>query len=140
MNIKRPRNLAFLCILSFIGGGFNLLSNFFFYAFNEQIIELINNGTFNALYGEDLDMSFFIGINRNYFLLQILLFTASIIGVYFMWQLKSLGFNIYVTVQILLLILSEIYISGQPFPLIPILLSLVFILLYFKNLRDLGRI
>lgn len=137
--IKRPDQLTFLCVLSFVGGGASILSNFLIYSMFDQIKEYFKDGSTQKLFGTEIDMGFFLSINPNFFLWQLLLFSLSIIGVYLMWNLKQHGFHIYSVSQILLLIIPEIYIPSLPFPLFEILLTVVFILLYFKNLKIIGK-
>jgi hypothetical protein len=40
----------------------------------------------------------------------------------------------YAIAQILILIVQQVYLPSLPFPLIPFLLTLTFILLYYRNL------
>lgn len=133
---KRPEFLKFLCIISFLGGGLSLVTYGFMYFYFEEWVIAFNEGQFDELMGT-LDMEaieVFLNVNSNFFLFQALLFGLSILGVYNMWKLKKLGFHMYSIAQILLLITQQVYLPSLPFPLIPFLLTLTFILLYARNL------
>jgi hypothetical protein len=106
-----------------------------YFYFDEWVIAF-KDGQFDEFFG-NLDMQaveVFLNINRNFFLFQTLLFGLSFFGVYYMWKLKKAGFHMYSIAQILILIVQQVYMPSLPFPLIPFLLTLTFILLYFKNL------
>lgn len=136
---ERPKQLTLLCVLSFVGGGASLLSNLFLYSAFDKITEYLQNGTTQKILGTEIDMSFIISINPDFFLWQMVLFSISIYGVILMWNFKMYGFHIYSVSQILLLILPEIYVPSLPFPLLEISITIVFILLYFKNLKIVER-
>ena len=52
-----------------------------------------------------------------------------------MWNLKKIGFHFYTIAQILLIIVSRVYMPQLPFPLFEIMISLVFITFYARNLK-----
>jgi len=136
---ERPKQLTLLCVLSFVGGGASVLSNLFLYSAFDQIKEYLQGGNTQKILGTEIDMGFIISINPDFFLWQIVLFSFSIYGVFLMWNFKMYGFHIYSVSQILLLIMPEIYVPSLPFPLLEISITVVFILLYFKNLRIVGQ-
>lgn len=139
-NIERPPQLTLLCILSFIAGGLSIIGNLYIYGFYDQIINLIKEGNIPQLFGEDMDFSFLADISQAYFLWLVLLNVSSVIGVFLIWKLNPIGFHVYTLSEILILIIPEIYIPGRPFPFFDILITLVFVLLYFKNLKLIGRL
>jgi hypothetical protein len=139
-DVQRPAQLTLLCILSFIAGGFSILGNLYFYAFQDQIIILVENGFFQQFLDGNTTLDFLKDVSSNFFLWQFIANATSVIGVFLMWKLNSQGFHIYAISQIILILIPEIYLPGLPFPILDILLSLVFVLLYFKNLRSIGKI
>jgi hypothetical protein len=136
---ERPQQLTILCIFSFIGGGASLLSNFMIYSLFDQFKEYFKDGATQKILGSEIDMGFILNIDPNFFLGQIIFYSFSILGVFFMWKGSMKGFHIYSISQILLLIIPEIYVPSLPFPLFEILLTIVFILLYFKNLKSIEK-
>ncbi len=139
-NFQRPAQLTLLCILSFVAGGFSILGNLYFYAFQDQIVTLVESGFFQQFLDGSVTLDFLRDVSPNFFLLQLLANATSVFGVLLMWKLNSTGFHIYAISQIILILIPEVYLPGIPFPIMDILLSLVFILLYFKNLKSIGRI
>jgi len=139
-DIKRTPQLTLLCILSFIAGGLSIIGNMYIYGFYDQLLTLIKEGNIPQFFGEEMDYSFLADISQTYFIWLVLLNVSSVIGVFLMWKLNSVGFHVYALSEILILIVPEIYIPGRPFPFFDIMITLVFVLLYFKNLKLLGRL
>lgn len=133
----RPGLLTFLCVLSFIGSGLAAVSNFFVYFNHAIVLEMIEQESFEAM-GFDLDI--FGRINRSYFLISALLQVISFNGVRLMWNLRRAGFHLYAISQLLILIVSTIYIYKPEgvFPMFDLVLATLFILLYlrFRDLMD----
>lgn len=128
---KRPIILTILCVLSFIGSGAASISNFFIYFNYELVADTIQSTDFSAM---GFDPSFFTGINKTYFLLAALLSILSFTGVRHMWVLRKAGFHLYAISQLLLLILSTIYIYRPTavFPMFDLLIASIFILMYLR--------
>jgi len=128
---KRSQLLTFLCILSFIGSGLGSVSNLFVYFNHELILEMLQEEAFQAL---EYNFEMFAKVNRNYFIISGLLQIISFNGVRFMWKLRRAGFHLYAIAQLLMLIVSTIYIYKpmDTFPMFDLLLTTVFILLYLR--------
>lgn len=135
----RPPQLSLLCILSFAGGGLSLLSNLILYSSFDLIKEYFKDGSTQKILGSEIDMGFIISVNPDFFLWQMMLFSFSIYGAILMWNFKMYGFHIYSIAQVLLLIIHEIYLPSLPFPFFEIAITIIFILLYFKNLKEVER-
>jgi hypothetical protein len=134
--LLRPELLKVLCILSFIGGGYSLLSNGFMFLLFDEWAKAYDEGLFDVFDGqfEMTAIQVFLNVDKQFYLFQTLLYSLSVYGVYLMWKLKKIGFHTYSIAQILVLIVQKIFIPSLPFPVIPLLLTLTFIILYFKNL------
>ncbi|NOX84674.1 MAG: hypothetical protein GXO86_01720 [Chlorobi bacterium] len=136
-NTQRPAMLTVLCILTFIGSGLSAFANLLLFFYYEPIKKIFESGQVDFKEGS-LEMESFkllMGITPDFFLFQGILYLISLFGAIMMWNLNKTGFHLYAVAQILLLIIFEFYITGAPFPLIPLLFSIIFILLYFRNLR-----
>ncbi|PKP53072.1 MAG: hypothetical protein CVT92_05735 [Bacteroidetes bacterium HGW-Bacteroidetes-1] len=134
---RRPTLLTVICVLSFIGSGMAAISNLFVFFNHETLIETINSGMFNEL-GFNLDI--LLNVNPYYFLLAGLLNVVSFVGVKNMWALRRAGFHLYAVSQLLILIISTVFIykpSGT-FPMFDLALASMFILLYlrFREIMD----
>jgi hypothetical protein len=128
---KRPSLLTLLCVLSFIGSGLATVSNFFVYFNYAMIVEMIEQENIAAM---GFDLGFFGRIDRSYFLISALLQVISFNGVRLMWNLRKAGFHLYAVSQLLILIVSTIYIykPADMFPMFDLLLATIFILLYLR--------
>ncbi len=133
----RPELLKILCILTFIGSGLSLVSNSIMFLTIDLVKGYYDNGDFDFL-SENLNLEaieLLIGVSRSYFIFQAMAFATSIYGAYMMWNLKKIGFHIYTIAQITLIIMSQIFLPNLPFPLFEIMISLVFITFYARNLK-----
>jgi hypothetical protein len=130
--VTRPNLLTILCILTFINGGLTLISSIFVGAFFEQFVAIATDfATRFKLPGLEM-----ITEGRPlFFFVNAVLYAVSVAGAILMWQLKKIGFHIYTTAQILL-ILSPMYFFHLPGPSIfDIILSGTFVILYSTHLK-----
>ncbi len=114
---QRPTFLTVLCILTFIGSGlFGILLNLF---------AIFGIGALNSF------MSSYGGTGVETSILNsvlILVFSAaSIYGAILMWQLKKMGFYIYVAAQVLIVAFG--------WSIIALIFAVLFIILYYLNLK-----
>ncbi len=134
---KRPDLLIVLCVLTFIGSGFSAIVNGLAFLTIDSWAGILEEGAFEMFEGQ-LEMEaieLLLNVNPTFYLLQAVFYAMAVYGAFMMWNLKKAGFHIYTVAQILLLIISKVYMPSLPFPLIPLLLSLTFVLLYARNLR-----
>lgn len=117
---QRPTGLTITCVLSFINAGFQFLGNIFsFLAYNvmqglgqdEDYLEMMEK------FVPDIDefeatMNAQLAVSRVSYLLQALLYVGSFIGVLYMWRLQKKGFHIYAISQILLLIVTAVFVTS----------------------------
>lgn len=138
----RPNLLTALCILTFIGSGFNVFGNIlgmlispiknlidpsvFELALNEVDDEFVRKFVEQALeIGQKaLEHAFEISLSK------FLLYSASLIGAILMFQLKKSGFYIYAIAQGLLLFVAPIFLGFNLFVNVGILFSSVFTILF----------
>jgi len=132
---NRPELLTVLCILTFIGSGTSLLANGVLYLMFDQLKELIEQQSVFSLMGSDVDLSFLLDIKSGFFLSQLLIYTLSLYGAVQMFQLRKIGFHLYTIAQIALLIIPKIFVPVLPFPFFELMVSAVFVYLYYKNLH-----
>ena len=136
-NAVRPQVLTLICILTFIGSGFLFFANGVVYLSIDSLRIAFDEGLFNAfeLQLEEDDLQKFLSVDSSFFLFQSLLYSASLLGAYMMWKLRKQGFHLYAISQILVLIIYKVYLSSAPFPFFSMLLTITFILLYYRNLQ-----
>lgn len=135
---KRPSFLTALCVLTFIGSGFSLLSQLISFALYDKIPPMMMSmadvlgGKYGEVYLELADL--FSSMPPYYFLLLAGVYSLSITGAIFMLLLRKIGFHIY-TISQLLFIGLPLVILHSPFHLGNLLLSLAFVLFYARFLK-----
>jgi len=132
---NRPELLTVLCILTFIGSGTSMLANGVLYLMFDQLKELIEQQSVFSFMGSEVDLSFLLDIKSGFFLTQLLIYALSLYGAVQMFQLRKIGFHIYAIAQIALLIIPKIFVPNLPFPFFELMVSAVFVYLYYKNLH-----
>ncbi|MDR0970703.1 MAG: hypothetical protein LBM67_09235 [Lentimicrobiaceae bacterium] len=132
----RPILLTIFCILSFIGTFASAFSYLFTYIYYDLIPTIVVPEMFGELYGDVFELLFNVG--KKYYLYAGLLNIGAFIGVCFLWKMRKIGLHIYAIAQLLILIVSTIYLY-RPMNISPVsdlLLSLVFILVYFRFRKE----
>jgi hypothetical protein len=127
---KRPEMLKILCILTFIGSGlaiFSYLLTFLLFDEMKIIMEELNDQY------PGIEEIFSGG--KRFFLTGFILYSISLAGARQMWNMRKIGFHLYTVAQIFLLILPVIMIESYQLPLLGVLLSSVFVLGYYSNLK-----
>jgi hypothetical protein len=132
--IQRPRLLAVICILTFLGSGMALFSNAMLWLFYDQFRNLFSTQESLNFLGSQMDIKGLLDLSRNFYLLQALFDALSLTGAIMMWNFRKIGFHFYVTAQLVLLIIPKLYIHGLPFPAFELSLTALFIYLYYKHL------
>ncbi len=133
-NNKRPQILSVFLMLSMINGAISSVSNFILYGMVDSLKEIFGGSDTMKFMGMELDISLFINIDKKFFLYQGLLFAVSFTGALLMWNYKKAGFHLYVLSQILLLIVTTVFMPGMPFPYMDVLITAFFVYVYAKNL------
>ena len=117
---QRPSGLSIWCVLSFINAGWQVLANIlWFLAYNvmqelgqsEEYYEMMEKFSPDT---EQLETTLQsqLAVSRVSYLLTALLFVASFYGVLQMWKLQKRGFHIYAISQILILIVTAIFVTS----------------------------
>ncbi|MDD4848438.1 MAG: hypothetical protein PHR53_06730 [Bacteroidales bacterium] len=137
---KRTTLLTVLCILSFISGGFSILSNFFVVSLWEQIPQIVSmNPLSEQFHLNEMMETTFSNELRPMYITMLILNMVSIIGVSLIWKLKELGKHFYIAAQVCLLIAPMIWIKPFVFPFFDALITIIFIFLYlneFKKIKN----
>ncbi len=131
---KRPELLTLLCILTFIYSGLQMLSNLFMLLNKNFIVDNIDESNFKV---EDFQP--ILDMPPQFFLLNTILFTIVLSGAILMWNLKKIGFHLYSLSQIALLFVISIFNPFNSTPFAEILMTAMFILLYYRHLKFMTR-
>lgn len=154
--IRRPNFLMVICILTFIGSGWSVLSGLFSLftagAMNSSFHMEHYSSMMNELGSEDMPVFFNSMLTssmetlrvrmehaRELTVISLVLSVISLLGAILMFQLKRLGFYFYTAAQILALF-PLAYFAGFTFAVVlgiffSGIVSLIFIVLYALNLR-----
>ena len=143
---QRPTGMTILLVLSFINACWNILRSIVMYFTTPRITEMLDNGQFEEMMqpfsamGEEFtkamtdNMTTLSQINTNYYLILLVLFIASLVGVLRMFKGDKRGFHIYAIAQILMLINASVFVYPlqKPSPFVSdLLFTIIFILLYY---------
>lgn len=138
--------MTILLVLSFINACWNILRSIIMYFTTPLMSEMLNNGQFEEMMepfssmGEEFtkamndSMTVFTQINTNYYLILLVLFIASLVGVIKMFRGDKRGLHIYAIAQILMLIDASVFVYPlqKPSPFFSdLLLTVIFILIYY---------
>jgi hypothetical protein len=150
--VERPRSLVLLSVLSFVGGFISIRNAIISLFFSDD--KYGTDGEFNLTISADSEMPSFIqqsinGIIDYWLMVQehqmliqasaLILSILSIIGVYWMYQLKKKGFFLYVGSNLLMVIIPLFFYYNNPIGELYIALlfffTAMFIFLYASQLR-----
>lgn len=150
--------MTILLVLSFLNACFSIFSNVVMYFFTPMMSEMIKSGQLEEIMGSVMtsaneetrtemmnSMTMLSNIKPVFYLIMLVLFIASLIGVIKMFKWDKRGFHIYSITQLLMLIASSVYKYPlmQPSPFMTdLLLTAMFILvyyLYFKRMEMTNR-
>lgn len=127
---KRPDLLTLLCVLTFIGSGMGAFSNFVFAANYSFIIDMADSGELSF---PGLDI--YLSLPQSFYVFSAILYFASLVGAVQMWKLRKIGFHIYTSAQILLLLVPVIYPQFDSFPFLGLVVTAIFVALYGRHLK-----
>ena len=151
--IKRPIGMTILLVLSFINAVSQILSGFGMCITAPGMSLLLASGELEESMAPFLTLmqmdeaamndfwkilEFRLSINPIYYLFIALLYIGSLVGVIKMFKLQRLGFHIYSIAQMLILIVSVIFVytkQGQNSFFNDFLMTIMFILIYHLYLK-----
>lgn len=129
---KRPASLTILCILTFIWSGISFFSNLSLSVLYDYIIMYFQQIKASGISFPGMEL--IKDIPRQYYVLQFMLSAGSFFGAVMMWRLKKPGFHLYTVSQLLMIVVSMVFL-GISFSSLPTFITLIFIMLYAMNLK-----
>ncbi len=121
---KRSGLLTTLLVLTFISSGLATLGSLF---------GAVAFGTLAGMIENVPGMEAIAGAGTGYFIVSLVLSGASLFGAIKMWGLKKMGFYIYTIAQVLMIIVPLFF--SMPFSAFSTIITALFIVLYFINLK-----
>ena len=143
---KRPTGMTILLVLSFINACWNILRSIIMFFTTPIMSKMLDDGQFEEMmqpfsaFGEDFtkamtdSMNILTQINPYYYLILVVLFIASLVGVIKMFKGDKRGFHVYAIAQICMLIAHSVFVYPlqKPSPFVSdLLLTSIFIMLYY---------
>jgi hypothetical protein len=150
---KRPVGMTILLVLSFINACWNIIRSIVLYFTTPKMVEMYENGQFEEMMAPFSSMGaeftnamkdamhVFSQINPIYYLILLVLFIASLVGVIMMFKGDKRGFHFYSIAQICMLIDHSIFVYPLQKPnsfTSDLIVTILFILmyhLYFKRME-----
>ncbi|MFA8300322.1 MAG: hypothetical protein ACEPOV_09190 [Hyphomicrobiales bacterium] len=136
-NHIRPTSVSVLLILSMINGGLNFLT-YLFLGFNHEFIvnQLDLYKSFVKTFGADMNLLDFITkVSPAFFIITGIVSGISFLGALLIWKRNNIGLHLYAIAQIIILIVGSYFKMYGGFPLLPVLITLGFIFIYYSYLR-----
>jgi hypothetical protein len=128
---KRPGFLTFLCILTFIGSGFSLLSNLLMPIIAPIGLEFLQGSSLGDTPGVIEQYEQMVATPVWKFYLTAIFCATSVLGAVYMLKMKRIGFHLYAVAQFAILAVSQFLFGGNLQPKISdLIITLLFIGLY----------
>jgi len=128
---KRPGFLTFLCVLTFIGSGFALLSNMLMPVFAPMLLEFLRGSSAASVPGALESYEKLVATPIWQFYISALFCATSLLGAIYMLKMKKIGFHIYVISQLIIFAIGQFLISSISTPnYFGLFITLLFIGLY----------
>ena len=127
-NNKRPPSLTALCILTFTGSTIGFIGYFLVSVFFEKSTDIILK--YSSWHSTN-------EVSPVYFTLLMVLYAVSLTGAIRIWKLHRDGFFLYLFSQLLILFLPVVWINWLAFSTTNAIFTMVFIIGYGINLKDL---
>lgn len=149
---RQRRNLRIVLVLSMIGSSYCFINNFFTFValpfLSSQYQAGVMEGPIALICGmagvpADLFKASFeemLSVPRPFYLVSSLLYGCSLAGAILMFCFKKNGFHFYTIAQLLILIVTILFLGKSHVPLGDIMFTALFIGYYFLSLKNLGII
>ena len=134
----RRRNLRIILTLSIIGSGLYFISYLMTGMALPALKAMYQSGSITFPPETTVLVEQFFETPRSFFLCSALLYAASLTGVILMWNLRKSGFHLYTLAQLLVMLVTLLFLGRERLPLGDIMFTLLFIVYYYIALRNLG--
>lgn len=134
--IKR-RNLRIVLVLSMIGSSLYMLSNLMWGFMQPAISNIYNTGELQVPSEMTTLLEKMLRTPRSFFFCSALLNAISLTGVIMMWSLRKIGFHLYTLAQLLILMITILFLGRYNTNIGDIMFTLLFITYYFLAFKQL---
>lgn len=132
------RNLRIILVLSIIGSGFYCLSYVMWGLMLPSMQAIYQTGELKVPGEMVVTFEQMLFTPRSFYLCGALLYAASLAGVIMMWKLKKTGFHLYTLAQLLVMVVTVLFLGKEQLHLGNLMMTLLFVTYYFVALRRLG--
>lgn len=136
---RRPSFLSVLCVLTFIGSGCSLLSNFCMGLSFDMLRTMLQEDAFASYWAMmpemQANMERMFEVPRYYYFLAGILYSVSLAGAVMMWSLKRKGFHFYTIAQCMVILLEMLLVPATGLPWSALVWTGLFVALYGVHLK-----
>ena len=134
----RRRNLRIILVLSIIGSGLSFFA-YLIYGLTLPVLKSMYQSGSMAFPSEmTVYIESLLETPRTFFVCCALLNGLSLTGVILMWNLRKSGFHLYTLSQLLILLITLLFLGKERVALGNIMFTILFIAYYYIALRNLG--
>lgn len=132
------RSLRIVLVLSIIGSSMYMLSMLIWGVATPSLQKMVDSGA--MVLPDTMKVAFeeMIQTPRTFFMSSALLYAVSLGGVLLMWNLRRIGFHLYTLSQLLVLVVTVLFLGKEHLLLGDVMFTLLFVIYYYFSLRRLG--
>lgn len=138
--LARRRGLRIVLVLSFIGSGLSFFSYAMMSIGMPSFQAMYNSGSMTFPSEMSVFMEQLMETPRAFFVCSALLYAMSLGGLALMWNIRKNGFHMYTLAQLLLLLVTVLFLGRDRLALGDVMLTLLFVVYYFSAMRQLDAL
>lgn len=138
--LARRRGLRIVLVLSFIGSGLSFFSYAMMSIGMQSFQAMYNSGSMTFPSEMSVFMEQLMETPRAFFVCSALLYAMSLGGLALMWNIRKNGFHMYTLAQLLLLLVTVLFLGRDRLALGDVMLTLLFVVYYFSAMRQLDAL
>lgn len=134
----KRRTLRIILVLSIIYSGFSCFSYLTTGLFFQMFKTMFETGALQFPAEMTVYVELLFATPRSFFLCSAILYAASLVGVILMWNLHKGGFHLYTLSQLLILLITVLFLGKERLSMGDVMLTILFVTYYYMALRNLG--
>lgn len=138
--LSRRRSMRIVLVLSFIGSGMSFFSYLMMSVGLSGMQAMYNAGAMTLPGEMTVFVEQLLETPRAFFVFSTLLYAMSLGGLVLMWNIRKNGFHMYTLAQLLILLVTVLFLGRERLALGDVMLTLLFIVYYFMAMRQLDAL
>lgn len=122
-----------------IGSGMSATSYLIYGLTLPMMQQMLHSGTLPMPSEYMVALEEILGYPRPYFLCCALLYALSLTGVIMMWNLRKNGFHLYTLAQLLVLLVTVLFLGKESMPIGNVMFTLLFVTYYFMAFKRIEK-